>query len=83
MFFNHIEQTIPDDSCEKYGLQYGFYQFESKIADAILRSKVMKKKIIIPLSIMYSTAAKFNITTIIAIFFQCLSDKDVCIGQQN
>ena len=44
MFFNHIEQTIPDDSCEKYGLQYGFYQFESKIADAILRSKVMKKK---------------------------------------
>ena len=44
MFFSHIEQTTPDDSCEKYGLQYGFYQFESKIADAILRFEVIKKK---------------------------------------
>ena len=85
LVFSHIEQTTPDDPCENYGLQYGFYQFKSKIANAILRFKVIKIKIffLIFISNVYSTAAKLNITTIISIFFQCLSDKDVCIWQQN
>ena len=85
LVFSQIEQTTPADPCKKYGIQYGFHQFESEIADAILRVKVIEIKIslLIFISNVYSSAAKFNITTIIAIFFQCLSDKDVCPAQQN
>ena len=41
MVFSNIEQPTPDDPCEKYGLEY-FFRFKSKIADAILRFKVIK-----------------------------------------
>ena len=74
MVFSQIEQTTTADPCEKYGVQYVFYQFESQIANAILRLKVIKIIFffLIFISNVYSTAAKFNITTIIAIFFSVL-----------
>ena len=74
MVFSQIEQATPADPCETYGVQYVFDQFESKIADTILRLKVIKIIFffIIFISNVYSTAAKFNITTVIAIFFSVL-----------
>ena len=44
MVSNRNEQSKPDDPCEKYGLESAFYQFESKIADANVRFKVIKFK---------------------------------------
>ena len=46
LVFSHIEQTTPDDYCAKYGSEHFFYQFESHIADAILRFKVIKMQLL-------------------------------------
>ena len=39
--FNRNEPLAPDNPCKKCCLEYVFYQFESKIADAIVRFKVI------------------------------------------
>ena len=39
LFFNHIEQTTPDDPCEKYGLQFVFIHFNLKLLTQFSGSK--------------------------------------------
>ena len=57
---NCNEQLAPDNPCKKCCLEYVFYQFESKIADAIVRFKVINICILFSTftSNVYLTAAK-------------------------
>ena len=58
--FNRNEPLAPDNPCEKCCLEYVFYLFESKIADAIVRFKVINISILFSTftSNVYLTAAK-------------------------
>ena len=57
---NCNEQLTPDDPFEKYCLEYVFYEFASKIADAIVTFKVINICILFSTftSNVYPTAAK-------------------------
>ena len=65
MVFNHIEQTTPDDPCEKYGSESVFINLNLKLLTQFSGSNFSH----LFFSNVYFTAAKFNITTIIAILF--------------
>ena len=79
--FNGNQQLAPDNPCKKCCLEYVFYQFESKIADAIVRFKVINIEFYFQLlhqMCITPLQKKKNHYIHVRQYIQCLVDKDVC-----